>query len=339
MNQSAIRLFVRSLITEAKEEKAAKLPKSSGKLMDLKKELAALEQMKEEIQAAKFAEKTAETEVEFANLSKFAKELDKIKAGGVALEASIDAKIEELKDKIETQKNKIKEMIGMTPAPGQEKMVDEKKEKKADLEEGQIIVIKKDFTLDGKDFKKGQRVSTQPDFDKIEAAGKAGKIKQGEDFGMGIGNMEEARFKKGTDIGKPGKGFEKIAKSAAKQYGSKEAGKKVAGAILKKVVKKKDKLKEELAKGGDFDYTNNFEEWENTMKARFPKMTSTEGTRKEDERGGIDYSWGNRSYGSWRPYWPYKNFGKEYLGAVSAQPEFKSGPWDPGYSSTGYHGD
>ena len=199
MNQSAIRLFVRSLITEAKEEKAAKLPKSSGKLMDLKKELAALEQMKEEIQAAKFAEKTAETEVEFANLSKFAKELDKIKAGGVALEASIDAKIEELKGKIDTQKNKIKEMIGMTPAPGQEKMVDEKKEKKA--------------------------------------AGKAGKIKQGEDFGMGIGNMEEARFKKGTDIGKPGKGFEKIAKSAAKQYGSKEAGKKVAGAILKKVVK------------------------------------------------------------------------------------------------------
>ena len=181
MNQSAIRLFVRSLITEAKEEKAAKLPKSSGKLMDLKKELAALEQMKEEIQAAKFAEKTAETEVEFANLSKFAKELDKIKAGGVALEASIDAKIEELKGKIDTQKNKIKEMIGMTPSPGQEKMVDEKKEKEE--------------------------------------------------------HMEEARFKKGTDIGKPGKGFEKIAKSAAKQYGSKEAGKKVAGAILKKVVK------------------------------------------------------------------------------------------------------
>jgi hypothetical protein len=209
MNQSAIRLFVRSLITEAKEEKAAKLPKSSGKLMDLKKELAALEQMKEEIQTAKFAEKTASTEVEFANLSKFAKELDKIKAGGVALEASIDAKIEELKDKIETQKNKIKEMIGMTPAPGQEKMVDEKKEKpamdatkkakagdnkpkvakkKAELKEGQVIAIKKDFNLDGKEFKKGQTISTQPDFDTIEAAGKAGKIKQGEDFVMGIGS-------------------------------------------------------------------------------------------------------------------------------------------------------
>ena len=50
--------------------------------------------------------------------------------------------------------------------------------------------------------------------------------------------VKEARFKKGTDIGKPGKGFAKIAKSAAKQYGSEEAGKKVAGAILKKVIEK-----------------------------------------------------------------------------------------------------
>jgi hypothetical protein len=48
----------------------------------------------------------------------------------------------------------------------------------------------------------------------------------------------EARFKKGTDIGKKGPGFAKIEKKATKQYGSKEAGKKVAGAILKKVIKK-----------------------------------------------------------------------------------------------------
>jgi hypothetical protein len=32
------------------------------------------------------------------------------------------------------------------------------------------------------------------------------------------------------DIGKKGKGFEKVAKAAEKQYGSKEAGQKVAGA-------------------------------------------------------------------------------------------------------------
>jgi len=40
---------------------------------------------------------------------------------------------------------------------------------------------------------------------------------------------------KGKDIGKKGKNFAKIAKSAGKKYGSKEAGKKVAGAVLKKL--------------------------------------------------------------------------------------------------------
>jgi hypothetical protein len=41
--------------------------------------------------------------------------------------------------------------------------------------------------------------------------------------------------KKGKDIGKKGKQFAKIAKSAGKKYGSKEAGEKVAGAVLKKL--------------------------------------------------------------------------------------------------------
>jgi len=184
MNNSALRLFVRSIIAEAKEnkekkepkksiKKEEKAPKSDGKLVDLKKELAALEQYKDELQAAKFAEKTASTEVEFADLAHFAKELTALKERGVALEKEVDDKIAELKTRISDEKNKIKEMMGLTPEKkGKDKMVD------------------------------------------------------------------EARFKKGTDIGKPGKGFEKIEKKAAKQYGSEEAGKKVAGAILKKVVKK-----------------------------------------------------------------------------------------------------
>ena len=57
-----------------------------------------------------------------------------------------------------------------------------------------------------------------------------------------LGGLDEARFKKGTDIGKPGKGFEKIAKAAGKEYGSEEAGKRVAGAILNKVIKKESVL-------------------------------------------------------------------------------------------------
>lgn len=48
--------------------------------------------------------------------------------------------------------------------------------------------------------------------------------------------LQEERFKKGTDIGKKGPGFKKVAKAAEKEYGSEEAGKKVAGAILKKVM-------------------------------------------------------------------------------------------------------
>ena len=36
----------------------------------------------------------------------------------------------------------------------------------------------------------------------------------------------------GKDIGKKGKNFEKIAEKAAAKYGSKEAGKRVAGAIM-----------------------------------------------------------------------------------------------------------
>jgi hypothetical protein len=42
----------------------------------------------------------------------------------------------------------------------------------------------------------------------------------------------------GKDIGEKGKNFEKIAKSAAKEYGSKEAGKKVAGAVMYGKLKK-----------------------------------------------------------------------------------------------------
>jgi len=52
--------------------------------------------------------------------------------------------------------------------------------------------------------------------------------------------LEEASYsakaaRAGKDIGKPGKAFAKIAKSAAKRYGSEERGKKVAGAILAKL--------------------------------------------------------------------------------------------------------
>ena len=260
MNPSALRLFVRSILTEAvekkKEEKKVKkeasLPKSSGKLVDLKKELTALKQMKDELQAAKFAEKTASTEVEFANLAKFASELNKIKAGGVALEQRIDDKIEELETKIESEKNKIREMIGITPKAGQEKMVDEKKEQLPPAPSDEETAANQVTEVEEKQFKVGDKITFQYKGQTVggkitQIVGRNAKIhseylptkETSIPFSkLTKASIEEARFKKGTDIGKKGKGFEKIEKAAAKQYGSKEAGKKVAGAILKKVIKK-----------------------------------------------------------------------------------------------------
>lgn len=51
----------------------------------------------------------------------------------------------------------------------------------------------------------------------------------------------------GKDIGKPGRNFSKIAASAGKEYGSKEAGERVAGAILNKL-RRKSRMR--MASGG-----------------------------------------------------------------------------------------
>jgi hypothetical protein len=149
MNQFALRLFVRSLINEAKEKKVKKepkksikkdekAPKSSGKLVDLKKDLAAkkdalskIEDYRDNLQAAKFAEKVGGEE--FADRSGFARELNSLNKKGIALENEVEntiIKIKEeisaLEEKILSEKNKIKEMMGLVPeTKGKKKMVDE----------------------------------------------------------------------------------------------------------------------------------------------------------------------------------------------------------------------
>jgi len=122
----AVKLILEAVQKEKakKKEKTEKLPKSSGKLIDLKKNLAALEQMKIEISTAKFAEKTATTEVEFADLARFAKELDLIKSKGVALEQKLDNQISLLRNKITSETSKIKELMGLTHEVGQEDLQD-----------------------------------------------------------------------------------------------------------------------------------------------------------------------------------------------------------------------
>ena len=80
---------------------------------------------------------------------------------------------------------------------------------------------------DEKEMKKGKKSKKSEEDDEDE---------EGEDEE----ELEEASYsakaaRAGKDIGKPGKAFAKIAKSAAKRYGSKERGEKVAGAVLAKL--------------------------------------------------------------------------------------------------------
>jgi hypothetical protein len=64
------------------------------------------------------------------------------------------------------------------------------------------------------------------------------------------GDYSAKKAAAGKDIGKPGKMFSKIAKSAGKEYGSKAAGERVAGAVLNKLRKG--------VKEGDMEEGNEF---------------------------------------------------------------------------------
>jgi hypothetical protein len=140
MNNFQMRAFVRQLVLEAKKDKAKEPKKTAketeekksnkkedSKLLNLKKKLSVLKQYRDELQAAKFAEKTTETEVQFADLANFAKELEAIKTKGADLESKIDTRITELENEIKDAINTVKEMIGLVPKEGQEKMMGENK--------------------------------------------------------------------------------------------------------------------------------------------------------------------------------------------------------------------
>ena len=208
MKLSEVREVIRQVIAEAKAEGG--LPKSGGKLVHLKKEMEGLKKMKESLGQLQIAEGGEQSFVaEYAHMQKFVNELEKIKAAHAKLAEMLDNQISEVEGKVSSETEKIKEMVGLI-----EKAPKEKKEKKADKGAAKSK------------HEKGESKEEEKEEHKPEAKKKAK-------------DLDEARFEKGEDVGKPGAGFAKIAKSAAKQYGSKEAGQKVAGAILKKVVAKK----------------------------------------------------------------------------------------------------
>ena len=67
------------------------------------------------------------------------------------------------------------------------------------------------------------------------AKAQAPRSKLAESMGVAEADYSAKKAAAGKDIGKPGKNFDKIAKSAGKRYGSKAAGERVAGAVLNKL--------------------------------------------------------------------------------------------------------
>lgn len=87
------------------------------------------------------------------------------------------------------------------------------------------------------------------------------------------------KAKAGGDIGKPGKGFAKVAAKAAKEYGSKEKGEKVAAAAMWKNIKKEAvETLSEKAKPDFADLDKDGDKKEPMKKAAKEKQTVKEST-------------------------------------------------------------
>ena len=77
------------------------------------------------------------------------------------------------------------------------------------------------------------------------AKAQAPRSKLTESMGVAEADYSAKKAAAGKDIGKPGKNFAKIAKSAGAKYGSKAAGERVAGAVLNKLRHAKESVQED----------------------------------------------------------------------------------------------
>jgi hypothetical protein len=137
MKLSEVREVIRQVIAEAKAEGG--LPKSGGKLVHLKKEMEGLKKMKESLGQLQIAEGGEQSFVaEYAHMQKFVNELEKIKAAHAKLAEMLDGQINEVGGKIESETQKIKEMVGLiekAPKAPKAKKADKKDEKKEEPKE------------------------------------------------------------------------------------------------------------------------------------------------------------------------------------------------------------
>ena len=93
------------------------------------------------------------------------------------------------------------------------------------------------------------------------------------------GDYSAKKAAAGKDIGKPGKMFSKIAKSAGKRYGSKERGEKVAGAVLAKLRAKESVEESDMDESALQAYLGKKKYGETGMKAL--QKAGREGASKE----------------------------------------------------------
>jgi flagellar biosynthesis chaperone FliJ len=127
MNITEVRNVIKQAIAEAMEKGG--LPKSGGKLVHLKKELASLKNMRESLGQLQIAEGGDQSFVaEYAHMQKFVNELEKIKTAHAKLAEMLDNQISEVEGKVTTETQKIKEMVGLIEkAPKKAAKKDDKK--------------------------------------------------------------------------------------------------------------------------------------------------------------------------------------------------------------------
>jgi hypothetical protein len=112
MNINEVRSIIRQTIAEAMEEKGAK--KSTFKLVDLKKEMDGLKRMKESLGQYQIAEGSDQQFVaEYAHMQKFVTEYNKIKEAHARLSEMLDKQIGDVDNRIKTETEKVKEMMGL----------------------------------------------------------------------------------------------------------------------------------------------------------------------------------------------------------------------------------
>ena len=121
MNITEVRNVIKQVIAEAMSKEGG-LPKSGGKLVHLKKELASLKNMRESLGQLQIAEGGEQSFVaEYAHMQKFVNELEKIKTAHAKLAEMLDNQIGEVEGKVKSETEKIKEMVGLIEKAPKEK--------------------------------------------------------------------------------------------------------------------------------------------------------------------------------------------------------------------------